>query len=152
LGIRPGDPATADSWGIPREFSEPNPCLLVPKLETSPEGARPWPAWAHKLIEECGREGIQDDLDQLKLEAKHTIELVRFVDVADVDSRYFEKPYYVVPDGDEAREGFVVMRDALNDAKKMAIGQLIMNGREHVVGIKAHGALCVSATRSQGLL
>ena len=80
-----------------------------------------------------------DDLDKLKLEAKHTIELVRFVDLADVDSRYFEKPYYIAPDGDEAMEGFVVMRDALKDAKKMGIGQLIMNGREHVVGITAHG-------------
>jgi DNA end-binding protein Ku len=80
-----------------------------------------------------------EDLDKLKLEAKHTIELARFVDLADVDSRYFEKPYYIAPDGDEAMEGFVVIRDALKSAKKMAIGQLIMSGREHIVGIKAHG-------------
>jgi DNA end-binding protein Ku len=80
-----------------------------------------------------------EDLDKLKLEAKHTIDLARFVDLSDVDSRYFEKPYYVTPDGDEAMEGFVVVRDALKTAKKMAIGQLIMSGREHIVGIKAHG-------------
>ena len=31
----------------------------MPKLETNPDGARPWPAWAYKLIEECGREDIR---------------------------------------------------------------------------------------------
>jgi integrase len=46
-------------WGIPREFSDSNPCIHVPKLETSPEGARPWPAWAYKQIDECGREDMR---------------------------------------------------------------------------------------------
>ena len=50
---------TLIGFGIPREFSESNPCIHVPKLETNPEGARPWPAWAYELIEECGREHIQ---------------------------------------------------------------------------------------------
>ena len=30
-----------------------------PRLETNTEGARPWPAWAYKLIDECGREDIK---------------------------------------------------------------------------------------------
>ena len=47
------------AWGIPREYSDNNPCIHVPRLETSPEGARPWPAWAYKLIEDCGREDMQ---------------------------------------------------------------------------------------------
>ena len=47
------------AWGIPREYSDNNPCIHVPRLETSREGARPWPAWAYKLIEECGREDMQ---------------------------------------------------------------------------------------------
>jgi integrase len=46
-------------WGIPREFSDSNPCIHVPRLETKPEGASPWPAWGYKLIEECGREDIR---------------------------------------------------------------------------------------------
>lgn len=47
------------SWGIPREFSDSNPCLHVPKLKHEAEGARPWPAWAYKLIEERNRQGIK---------------------------------------------------------------------------------------------
>jgi DNA end-binding protein Ku len=64
--------------------------------------------------------------------------MVRFVDLDAIDSRYFEKPYYLLPDGDEADEGYTVLRDAFAKTKKMAIGQLIMHGREHLVGITAH--------------
>ena len=78
------------------------------------------------------------ELDALKLEAKHTIDMARFVDRDEIDSRYFEKPYYLLPDGDEADEGYTVLRDALAKTKKIAIGQLIMHGREHLVGITAH--------------
>jgi DNA end-binding protein Ku len=78
------------------------------------------------------------ELDALKLEAKHTIDMARFVDRDEIDSRYFEKPYYLLPDGDSADEGYVVLRDALAKSKKVAIGQLIMHGREHLVGITAH--------------
>jgi DNA end-binding protein Ku len=79
-----------------------------------------------------------EELDELKLEAKHTIDMARFVDRDEIDSRYFEKPYYLLPDGDSADEGYVVLRDALAKSKKVAIGQLIMHGREHLVGITAH--------------
>jgi DNA end-binding protein Ku len=46
-----------------------------------------------------------EELDALKLEAKHTINLERFGDRTSLDSRYFEKPYYLLTDGDEADEG-----------------------------------------------
>src|SRR6476620_2818515 len=85
----------------------------------------------HVLIE-------PQELDALKLEAKHTIHMARFVDRYEIHSRYFEKPYYLLPDGDSADEGYVVLRDALAKSKKLAIGQLIMHGREHLVGITAH--------------
>jgi DNA end-binding protein Ku len=80
-----------------------------------------------------------EELDDLKLVAKHTIDMVRFVDEAEIDTRYFEKPYYLTPDGDEANEGYVVIRDALKQTGKVAIGQMVMGGRAHLVGIKAHG-------------
>jgi DNA end-binding protein Ku len=79
-----------------------------------------------------------EEIDALKLEAKHTIDMVRFVDLDEIDSRYFEKPYYLLPDGDEADEGYTVLRDAFAKTKTMATGQLIMHGREHLVGITAH--------------
>ena len=79
------------------------------------------------------------EIDELKLEAKHTIDMVRFVDETEIDSRYYEKPYYLLPDGDEADEAYTIIRDALKQTRKIAVGQLIMHGREHLVGVKALG-------------
>jgi len=79
-----------------------------------------------------------EEIDALKLEAKHTIDMATFVDRDEIDGRYFEKPYYLLPDGDEADEGYTVLRDALAKTKKVAVGQLIMHGREHMVGITAY--------------
>jgi DNA end-binding protein Ku len=88
------------------------------------------------------------EIDDLKLEAKHTIDMVRFVDEGEIDSRYWEKPYYLVPDGDEADEGYAIMQRALAEMGKVAIGQLIMGGRAHLVGIKAlKGGLMLSILR-----
>ena len=49
----------------------------------------------------------------VKLESRKTLDLVQFVDIADIDPMYFDKPYYVVPADDLAEEAFVVLRDAL---------------------------------------
>jgi DNA end-binding protein Ku len=88
------------------------------------------------------------EIDDLKLEAKHTIDMVRFVDEGEIDSRYWEKPNYLVPDGDEADEGYAIMQRALAETGKVAIGQLIMGGRAHLVGIKAlQGGLMLSILR-----
>jgi DNA end-binding protein Ku len=88
------------------------------------------------------------EIDELKLEAKHTIDMVRFVDEKDIDTRFWEKPYYLVPDGDEADEGYAIMQRALAETGKVAIGQLIMGGRAHLVGIKAlKGGLMLSILR-----
>jgi DNA end-binding protein Ku len=64
------------------------------------------------------------------------------------DTRYWEKPYYLVPDGDEADEGYAIMQRALAETGKVAIGQLIMGGRAHLVDIKAlEGGLMLSILR-----
>jgi len=72
----------------------------------------------------------------------------QFVDEDDIDSRYWEKPYYLVPDGDDADEGYAIMARALAETGKVAIGQLIMHGRQHLVGIKSlKGGLVLSILR-----
>ena len=49
---------------------------------------------------------------------KHTIDLVQFVDTCEIDPLYFEKPYYVVPDGEMAQEAYNVVRQALRDSRR----------------------------------
>jgi len=63
----------------------------------------------------------QDEIDNLKLESKKTIDLVQFVDAKDVDYRFFERPYFVAPADSLAGEGYVVIRDALKKTGKLGL-------------------------------
>ena len=75
------------------------------------------------------------EIEALKLETKRTIDLQQFIDASEIDPRYFEKPYYVVPADEQAAEGYLVIREALASMNKLGIGQIAMSGREHIVAV-----------------
>ena len=82
-----------------------------------------------------------DELDDVKLEAKKTIDLVQFVDQSEIDPIYFERPFFVLPDdeNEDAEEAYVVLRDALKKTKKVGLGQLVVRGKSSIVALKACG-------------
>ena len=75
-----------------------------------------------------------EDLKRLRLETTDTIDIVEFVD--DIDPIYFDSPYYLVPDSSVAEEGYRVIREALRESGKIAVGQLVINGQERVIAIR----------------
>lgn len=81
----------------------------------------------------------KDEMDSVRLETRHTIELTQFVDACEIDPLYFDRPYYILPDGEVAEEGYVVIRDALKAARKAGIGQLTLRGRENLVALYPGG-------------
>jgi DNA end-binding protein Ku len=81
----------------------------------------------------------EDEIEAVKIESKRTLELVQFVDACEIDPLYFEKPYYVAPQDELAEEAFIVLREALRKAKKVALGQLSVRGSEKLVAIKPCG-------------
>ena len=81
-----------------------------------------------------------EEIDNVKLEAKRTVDLTQFVDEDEIEPVYLDKALYVVPDGDEvAGEAYVVLRDALRDTKKVGLGQLVIRGHSSIVALKPHG-------------
>lgn len=81
-----------------------------------------------------------EELDEIKLESRRTIDLVQFVDHDEIDPRYYERPYYVRPAGDEvAAEGFAVIREALRGGKKIGLGQMATRGRDQICAVRACG-------------
>ena len=80
-----------------------------------------------------------EEIESVKLESRKTLDLVQFVDISDIDPMYFDKPYFVVPADDLAEEAFIVIREALRQAKKIGVGQLAMRGQEYVVALKPCG-------------
>ncbi len=79
------------------------------------------------------------DLEKLRLETTDTIDIAEFVDADAVDPVYVDTPYYLLPDGSLAEDGYRVIRDALRDSGKAAIGQVVINTRERIVAIRPYG-------------
>lgn len=81
-----------------------------------------------------------EELDEIRLESRRTIDLVQFVDHEEIDPRYYERPYYVTPTSDEvAAEGFAVIREALKGGKKVGLGQMATRGRDQMCAVRACG-------------
>jgi DNA end-binding protein Ku len=75
------------------------------------------------------------EIEAVKVESRKTLDLQQFIDVSEIDPRYFEKPYYIVPADEHAAEGYLVIREALRGMNKLGVGQITMSGREHVVAV-----------------
>jgi DNA end-binding protein Ku len=78
-----------------------------------------------------------EEIEQLRIPSRHTLEVTQFVDQGELDPEFFEKPYFVVPENDVQAEAFAVVRRALQETKKMALGKIAFGGREHLVGVAA---------------
>ncbi len=79
------------------------------------------------------------EIENLRVPSKTTIDLTQFVDVDEVDPEFFEKPYFVTPENDAQTEAFAVVRKALAETKKIALGKIAFGGREHLVAIAPSG-------------
>ena len=78
-----------------------------------------------------------EEIENLRVPSRHTMEVKQFVSESEIDPAYFEKPYFVVPDGDAQAEAFAVVREALRKTQKVALGKIAFSGREHLVAISA---------------
>src|SRR5262245_49227725 len=80
-----------------------------------------------------------EDLKKLRLETAETFNIVQFVDRSEIDSIYFDTPYFVVPDGEAGQEAFAVIRDALRTTRKVGLGQIAVSGRERMAALQPCG-------------
>lgn len=80
-----------------------------------------------------------EEIEAAKVESRRTLDLVQFVEAEQIDVLYYEKPYFVVPADDLAEEAYVVLRDALKNARRVGVGQISVRGREHLVALKPCG-------------
>jgi DNA end-binding protein Ku len=78
-----------------------------------------------------------DEIENLRIPSRQTLEVTQFVDLKEIGPEFFEKPYFVVPDNDAQLEAFAVVREALRQMGKVALGKIAFSGREHLVGVMA---------------
>ncbi len=81
----------------------------------------------------------KEELEAVQVESTHTLNIDSFVPKEEVDKRYLNHPYYMVPDGKDGADAFAVIRDALKSEERVALARIVMTNREHVVTIEPLG-------------
>jgi DNA end-binding protein Ku len=77
-----------------------------------------------------------DELQAVKLETTRTIEIERLVDEKEIDRLYWDNPYYLMPGEKSGVEAYTVIREALSEAGRIALGRVVMHTRERLVALE----------------
>lgn len=91
-----------------------------------------------------------EELGSVKLETTKNIEIERFVDENDIDRLYWNVPYYLLPDEKAGVEAYAVIRAALEETGRIALGRVVMHGRERLVALEPRGKGIIAYTLRMG--
>ncbi|MBM2621069.1 Ku protein [Actinoplanes sp. LDG1-06] len=96
-----------------------------------------------------GADGVmldQEELDSVAPGRSRSLDIHRFVELAEIDPLYYQKTYWLGPGSDETAKVYGLLRDAMADSGRAAIGTLVMRGKEYLTAIRADGKLLVLQT------
>jgi DNA end-binding protein Ku len=74
-----------------------------------------------------------EEIDAIAIESNHTIDIDSFVPRNQIDERYLESPYYLVPEDRVGQDAFAVIREAMRGKGMVAIGRIVLAKRERVM-------------------
>jgi DNA end-binding protein Ku len=78
----------------------------------------------------------KDDFKTAALEKTKTIDILDFVDPADIDERYFETPYYLQP-AKGADRAYALLREAIRESGKIGVAKIILRDAQHLGAVEA---------------
>ena len=76
----------------------------------------------------------EEDIRKAAPQSTETVEIEAFVDREEIDPRYFEKPYYLVP-GKKAEKGYVLLREVLKKTGKVGIARVVIRTRQYLAAL-----------------
>jgi DNA end-binding protein Ku len=122
----------------------------------SPESPPTIPASPHDAAEGDADYEDEDDEQEETLarpQNRRTIEIERFLPAGQVDARYFEKPYYIVPREEISQESFAVIRDAMSREAVVGLARVVLSSRERPILLEptGHGLLGVTLRFAQDI-
>ncbi len=79
----------------------------------------------------------ESDIKSAAPESHETVEVESFVDAGQIDPRYYEKPYLLVP-GKKAEKGYVLLRETLRSTGKVGIARVVVRTREYLCAVMPH--------------
>ncbi|MFF5083332.1 Ku protein [Actinoplanes sp. NPDC000266] len=88
----------------------------------------------------------QEELDSVAPGRSRSLDIDRFVELDAIDPLYYDKTYFLGPGRDETEKVYGLLRDAMADSGRAAIGTLVMRGKEYLAVIRADGDLLMLQT------
>ena len=79
----------------------------------------------------------KEDIASAAPETHQSIDVEAFISADEIDPRYFEKPYVLMP-GKKAEKGYVLLRDTLADSRRIGIARIVVRTREHLCAVIPH--------------
>lgn len=86
------------------------------------------------------------EIDEIAPGRSRSLEIHRFVDLDQIDPIYFQKAYYLGPDGEAGTKAYALLRDAMEESNRAAIGTLVMRGKEYLTAIRPEKNLLILET------
>jgi DNA end-binding protein Ku len=87
----------------------------------------------------------EDDLRAVPTRSARNIDIFEFVNAADIDPFFFQRPYYLEPD-ELGLKPYHLLRRAMQQQEKIAIGKLVLRAKEHLIALRPLGRLIVLET------
>src|SRR6478752_8371428 len=90
----------------------------------------------------------KDELAELKPESTRAIEITDFVDLDEIDPIYYERTYWLAPDGDAAKKAYGLLLAAMDERARVGIGSVVMRDKQYLTAIRPlDGVLAMSTMR-----
>ena len=84
-----------------------------------------------------------EELESVSPERSRTIEIIEFIDMKDVDSIYYDHPYYLVP-SKGGEKAYSLLAEVMRRANKAGLAKFVLAEREYLVAVKhEEGALAL---------
>ena len=82
------------------------------------------------------------DFESANVEKTHTIDIVHFVDEKEVDTVYYEKPYFLEPEKSGTKP-YALLIDAIKKTKKVGVGRFVLKNREHIGIVRVYNDVLI---------
>src|SRR5713101_2096235 len=84
----------------------------------------------------------EEDFEKVRIESTHSIDITDFVELEQVDPKFFYKPYFLEPQkgGEKA---YAVLHKALSGTAKIGIAKVVISNREHLAAVKPDGLFMI---------
>jgi DNA end-binding protein Ku len=89
-----------------------------------------------------------EELEKLRPRTSRTIDIADFVNLSEIDPIYYERTYWLGPDGEAAERPYRLLRAAMEEEAKAGIGTVVMRKKQYLAAIRPlDGALAMSTMR-----